>query len=84
VIWQRSRPAEGTAVETYLRTARGYTGPIPLALRFTACKHPSDGRFHPAMIAIVVIEGCMKRPSQCIVPSSDGTAKERPTSIQTR
>jgi putative DNA primase/helicase len=62
VIWQRSRLAEGTAVETYLHTARGYTDPIPRALRFTACKHPSDGRFHPAMIAIVVIEGCMKRP----------------------
>jgi hypothetical protein len=39
-IWRRSRPSEGTTVETYLRTARGYTGPIPPSLRFAAGQAP--------------------------------------------
>ena len=54
-IWRRSRPAEGTAVEMYLRVARGYGGPIPPALRFAAGKHPSDpDHYHPMMVAAVV------------------------------
>jgi putative DNA primase/helicase len=57
-IWRRSRPAEGTTVETYLRTARGYTGPISSALRFAAGKHPSDpNHYHPMMVAAVERDG---------------------------
>jgi putative DNA primase/helicase len=49
-IWQRSEPAEGTVVETYLR-ARGYFGPIPKSLRYVSGKHPADDDFHPIMLA---------------------------------
>lgn len=49
-IWQRSEPAEGTVVETYLRV-RGYFGPIPKTLRYVRGKHPADDDFHPAMLA---------------------------------
>jgi hypothetical protein len=52
-IWRRSRSAEGTSVERYLREARSYTGPIPPVLRVAACKHPKDASSHPAMIAAV-------------------------------
>jgi len=51
-MWQRSRPAEETVVETYLR-ARGYRGPIPPTLRYVKGKHPSDGAVHPIMIGTV-------------------------------
>jgi hypothetical protein len=57
-IWRRSRPAQGTVVETYLRLARGYAGPIPAALRFAFGKHPSDlRRWHPMMVAAVLLDG---------------------------
>jgi putative DNA primase/helicase len=49
-IWQRSWPAEGTIVETYLR-ARGYCDAIPPTLRYVTGKHPSDGEMHPIMVA---------------------------------
>jgi hypothetical protein len=49
-MWQRSAPAAGTVVETYLR-ARGYFGPIPRSLRYVRGKHPADDDFHPAMLA---------------------------------
>src|SRR5215471_3898559 len=39
-IWQRSEPATGTVVETYLR-ARGYRGEIPMALRYVTGRHPA-------------------------------------------
>jgi hypothetical protein len=52
-MWKRSRPAEGTAVETYLR-ARGYRGPIPPTLRYVRGKHPSDGAKHPVMVGAAV------------------------------
>ena len=57
-IWRRSSPAPGTVVETYLRDARGYTGPIPPVLRFARGPHPSDPkRWHPMMVAAVVLDG---------------------------
>ena len=52
-IWDRSKPAEGTVVETYLR-ARGYRGPIPGSLRYANGKHPADDQFHPLMVAAAV------------------------------
>jgi putative DNA primase/helicase len=56
-IWRRSRPAEGTSLETYLRKARAYAGPIPPALRFATGKHPSDlDHYYPMMVAAVVRE----------------------------
>lgn len=33
-LWERSEAAPGTPVETYLRVARGYTGPIPATIRY--------------------------------------------------
>jgi phage/plasmid primase-like uncharacterized protein len=57
-IWRRSRPIAGTVAEAYLRY-RGYTGPLPPALRFATGKHPADGQFHPMLVAAVVIAGRM-------------------------
>ncbi len=57
-IWHRSRPAQGTIVETYLREARGYAGPIPPVLRFAGGRHPSDPEhWHPMMVASVLRDG---------------------------
>jgi hypothetical protein len=57
-IWRRSRPARDTIAGAYLGQARGYTGPIPVALRFALGRHPSDaGRWHPMMVAAVARHG---------------------------
>ncbi|HZK89498.1 MAG TPA: toprim domain-containing protein [Stellaceae bacterium] len=58
-IWRRSRPIAGTVAETYLRH-RGYSGPLPLSLRFATGKHPADSQFHPMLVAAVVIAGRME------------------------
>ena len=51
-IWQSSRPAQGTPVETYL-ASRGIYLPPPDVLRFhPGLKHPSGGIW-PAMVALV-------------------------------
>jgi putative DNA primase/helicase len=51
-IWQASQPAEGTPVETYLRS-RGLLLSLPLAIRFHATlKHPSGGVW-PSLVALV-------------------------------
>jgi len=51
-IWQSAKPAQETAVETYL-ASRGMRLPPPDALRFHAgLKHPSGGVW-PTMIALV-------------------------------
>ena len=51
-IWREAEPAEGTQVESYLRS-RGIAIAIPPALRFhPALSHPSGGRW-PAMVALV-------------------------------
>jgi hypothetical protein len=60
-IWHRSRPALGTIVETYLRTPRCYTGPIPLSLRVATGRHPSDPkRWCPMMVAAVLQDGAIQ------------------------
>jgi hypothetical protein len=46
-LWRRRRPLAGTAAETYLRDARGYSGRIPATLGFL----PGAPAFPPAMIA---------------------------------
>lgn len=52
VIWQSSKPAQGTPVETYL-ASRGIYLPPPDTLRFhVGLKHPS-GRIWPAMVALL-------------------------------
>jgi putative DNA primase/helicase len=57
-IWRRSRPADGSIIETYLREVRGCTGPIPPTLRFAFGKHPSDPeRWHSMMVAAVRHDG---------------------------
>jgi putative DNA primase/helicase len=51
-IWRNSQPAEGTPVETYLRS-RGLTITMSSSIRFHAgLKHPS-GTIWPAMVALV-------------------------------
>jgi putative DNA primase/helicase len=51
-IWRASRSAEGTPVETYLRS-RGVAIEVPPSVRFHAgLKHPS-GRLWPAMVSLV-------------------------------
>jgi hypothetical protein len=55
-IWSGSQSAEGTPVETYLRS-RGLTVPSPPSIRFHArLKHPS-GAIWPAMVALVTRGG---------------------------
>jgi hypothetical protein len=59
-IWRGSQSAEGTPVETYLRS-RGLTIPIPTSIRFNAgLKHPS-GAVWPAMV-VLVTQGADGKP----------------------
>jgi hypothetical protein len=46
-LWARRRPAAGTIVETYLREARAYGGPLPASIGFL----PGRRDFPPAMIS---------------------------------
>jgi putative DNA primase/helicase len=75
-IWRRSRPADGTCVEAYLRKARGYTGPLPRTLRFAWGKHPSDpGRQHPMMVAAVLYGSSIVAVHRTFL-RQDGSGKE--------
>lgn len=52
-LYRRSKPANATPVETYLRS-RGSTLPIPPVLRFLRyCPH-RNGKYYPAMVAPIV------------------------------
>jgi hypothetical protein len=46
-LWSRRQPITGSVVETYLRRARGYHGPIPSTLGFL----PATDQHPPSMIA---------------------------------
>jgi hypothetical protein len=46
-LWQQRHPPRPSLVETYLRDARGFNGPLPATLGFL----PSRGEYPPAMIA---------------------------------
>jgi len=46
-LWSQRQPLTGTVAETYLRKARGYTGPLPATLAFL----PARGEYQPAMIS---------------------------------
>jgi hypothetical protein len=51
-VWRASRSAEGTPVETYLRS-RGLTISVPISIRFHAgLKHPLGGMW-PVLVALV-------------------------------
>ena len=51
-MWRASQPANGTLVETYLRS-RGITLAVPVSIRFhPELKHPSGGIW-PSMVALV-------------------------------
>jgi putative DNA primase/helicase len=55
-IWRGSQSADGTPVETYLRS-RGITIPVPGSIRFNSgLEHPSGGVW-PAMVALVTRGG---------------------------
>lgn len=52
-LWDKARPAPGTAVERYLR-CRGFDlSEIPPTLRYTRLKHPGTKDFHDVMLAAV-------------------------------
>lgn len=51
-IWHESVRAEGTQVETYLRS-RGIQGPIPTTLRFHPSLFHNSRTYHPGMVAAV-------------------------------
>jgi hypothetical protein len=53
-IWQESVRADGTCVETYLRS-RGIQGAIPPTLRFHPRLFHNSGTYHPAMVAAVAL-----------------------------
>jgi hypothetical protein len=53
-LWQRRQPITGTIAETYLRQARGYSGPLPSTLAFLP---PSKPEHAPAMIAAYGLPG---------------------------
>lgn len=50
-LWSKRRPLIGSIAETYLREARGYSGPIPPPLPATLGFLPAHGEHGPAMIA---------------------------------
>lgn len=50
-LWSKRRPLIGSIAETYLREARGYSGPIPPPLPATLGFLPARGDHGPAMIA---------------------------------
>jgi hypothetical protein len=50
-LWRRGKPVPNTAVERYLRLARGYRASIPGTIRFL----PASQGFAPAMIAAIGI-----------------------------
>jgi len=51
-LWSCRRPITGTPGESYLRAARGYSGPIPRTLAFLP---PAKPNHHPAMIAAFAV-----------------------------
>ncbi len=51
-VWQASRPARGTAVETYLRSRGLHIAPPPVIRFHAGLKHPS-GSIWPAMVSLV-------------------------------
>jgi putative DNA primase/helicase len=82
-IWQGCQPAEGTPVETYLRS-RGLDLPASPALRFHAdLKHPSGGLW-PAMVALVT-HGATGSPIAVhrtfLAPDGGGKAPLDPTKM---
>jgi putative DNA primase/helicase len=46
-LWAQRQPLAGSAAESYLRDARGYTGPIPATLGVL----PANGKYPPTLIA---------------------------------
>jgi putative DNA primase/helicase len=53
-IWHESVHAEGTHVETYLRS-RGIQGPIPPTLRFHPSLFHTSRTYHPAMVGAIAV-----------------------------
>jgi putative DNA primase/helicase len=73
-LYQRGKPATGTAVETYLGS-RGITGPIPPVLRFLKfCPH-RNGSYYPAMVAPIVNVAGEQIAVHKTFLRPDGTAK---------
>jgi Toprim domain len=51
-LWAQRKPIVGSIAETYLRKARGYTGPLPATLGLLPALKPEH---HPTMIAAFAI-----------------------------
>jgi hypothetical protein len=64
-LWRSRQPLCGSIGETYLRAARGYTGPLPSTLGFL----PARGEYPPAMIAAFGMAD-EPEPGVIVVPES--------------
>ena len=64
-LWRQGRPTPGTAAETYLRRARGYTGIIPATLSFLPAR-----REHPP--ALIAAFGMATEPEPGTLSIADG------------
>jgi putative DNA primase/helicase len=75
-LWQRARPASGSAVERYLRR-RGYSRSVPPTVRLLPdAKHAETGTHWPAMIALVCRAGRVGPTAvHRTFPLPDGTDK---------
>jgi len=82
-IWAASKPASGTAVETYLRTRSLHLLEIE-ALRFHAGLHHPSGTTWPAMVALVTA-GARNKPVAIhrtfLAPNGEGKAPVVPSKM---
>jgi hypothetical protein len=65
-LWSEAVPITGTPAETYLRSCRGYCGPLPTTLRFLQGR----GKHGPAMIAAFGL-AVEREPSQLDIADAD-------------
>ena len=67
-LWRSRQPIRGSIAETYLREARGYTGPLPTTLGFL----PARDEYPPAMIACF---GIPTEPEPGVLHISDSAVR---------
>jgi len=65
-LWSRRKPIAGSIAETYLREARGYSGPLPSTLAFL----PGSDKYPPALIAAI---GFADEPEPGLLGIADNT-----------
>jgi Toprim domain len=89
-FWRQRKPIIGSIAETYLREARGYSGPLPPTLAFLP---PHKPEFHPALIAAFALvdepePGILGKPQHVtaihltfLKPDGSGKAEAEPNKI---